>query len=213
MIVELTNGGVDYSFECVGNVEVMRSALESTHIGWGQACRVPYIVSISLSPLSVPLSFALPSLILQAVCHVADVPCVTRQSVIIGVAGSGQEIKTRPFMLVTGRVWRGTAFGGYQSRSQVRYATCSSNVCVCVCVYVCVCVSFFLSLTLSLSLSLSSNNINFYLWPQVPDLVDKYTKGQLKIDEYITHSFPIERINEAFDLLHDGKCLRAVMSF
>lgn len=122
VIVELTNGGVDYSFECVGNVDVMRAALESTHIGWGQ-------------------------------------------SVIIGVAGSGQEIKTRPFMLVTGRVWRGTAFGGYQSRSQV------------------------------------------------PQLVDKYVKGELKIDEYITHTFPIERINEAFELLHDGKCLRAVMSF
>lgn len=72
----MTNGGVDYSFECVGNVDVMRAALESTHIGWGQ-------------------------------------------SVIVGVAASGEEIKTRPFMLVTGRVWRGTAFGGYQSRSEV----------------------------------------------------------------------------------------------
>jgi len=76
VIVDQTRGGVDYSFECVGNVDLMRSALESTHIGWGQ-------------------------------------------SVIIGVAGAGKEIKTRPFQLVTGRVWKGTAFGGYKSRSEV----------------------------------------------------------------------------------------------
>ena len=75
-IVELTDGGVDYSFECIGNVNVMRQALECCHKGWGQ-------------------------------------------SVIIGVAGSGQEISTRPFQLVTGRVWRGTAFGGVKGRSEL----------------------------------------------------------------------------------------------
>jgi S-(hydroxymethyl)glutathione dehydrogenase/alcohol dehydrogenase len=75
-IVELTGGGVDYSFECIGNVEVMRQALECCHKGWGE-------------------------------------------SVIIGVAGAGQEISTRPFQLVTGRVWRGTAFGGTKGRTQV----------------------------------------------------------------------------------------------
>ena len=69
VIVELTDGGVDFSFECIGNVNVMRAALECCHKGWGE-------------------------------------------SVIIGVAGAGQEIKTRPFQLVTGRVWRGSAFGG-----------------------------------------------------------------------------------------------------
>ncbi|MCE2558629.1 MAG: S-(hydroxymethyl)glutathione dehydrogenase/class III alcohol dehydrogenase [Acidobacteria bacterium] len=76
VIVDLTDGGVDYSFECIGNVEVMRSALECCHKGWGE-------------------------------------------SVIIGVAGSGQEIATRPFQLVTGRVWRGTAFGGVRGRTDL----------------------------------------------------------------------------------------------
>ena len=76
VIVELTDGGVDYSFECIGNVDVMRSALECCHKGWGE-------------------------------------------SVIIGVAGAGQEISTRPFQLVTGRVWRGSAFGGVKGRSQL----------------------------------------------------------------------------------------------
>jgi S-(hydroxymethyl)glutathione dehydrogenase/alcohol dehydrogenase len=76
VIVELTDGGVDYSFECIGNVDVMRSALECCHKGWGE-------------------------------------------SVIIGVAGSGQEIATRPFQLVTGRVWRGTAFGGVKGRTEL----------------------------------------------------------------------------------------------
>jgi len=75
-LVELTGGGADYSFECIGNVEVMRQALECCHRGWGV-------------------------------------------SVIIGVAGSGQEIKTRPFQLVTGRVWKGTAFGGAKGRRDV----------------------------------------------------------------------------------------------
>ncbi|WP_444908195.1 S-(hydroxymethyl)glutathione dehydrogenase/class III alcohol dehydrogenase [Microbulbifer sp. SSSA008] len=76
VIVELTEGGVDYSFECIGNVNVMRSALECCHKGWGE-------------------------------------------SVIIGVAGAGQEISTRPFQLVTGRVWRGSAFGGVKGRSEL----------------------------------------------------------------------------------------------
>ena len=76
VIVELTDGGVDYSFECIGNVNVMRSALECCHKGWGE-------------------------------------------SVVIGVAGAGQEISTRPFQLVTGRVWRGSAFGGVKGRSQL----------------------------------------------------------------------------------------------
>ncbi|NNC97770.1 MAG: S-(hydroxymethyl)glutathione dehydrogenase/class III alcohol dehydrogenase [Gammaproteobacteria bacterium] len=76
VIVDLTDGGVDYSFECIGNVDVMRSALECCHKGWGE-------------------------------------------SVIIGVAGSGQEISTRPFQLVTGRVWRGTAFGGVRGRTEL----------------------------------------------------------------------------------------------
>jgi S-(hydroxymethyl)glutathione dehydrogenase/alcohol dehydrogenase len=75
-LVELTKGGADYSFECIGNVDVMRQALECCHRGWGQ-------------------------------------------SIIIGVAGAGQEIRTRPFQLVTGRVWRGTAFGGAKGRTQV----------------------------------------------------------------------------------------------
>lgn len=76
VIVEMTDGGVDFSFECIGNVNVMRSALECCHKGWGE-------------------------------------------SVIIGVAGAGQEISTRPFQLVTGRVWRGTAFGGVKGRSEL----------------------------------------------------------------------------------------------
>mmetsp|Transcript_40088 Transcript_40088/g.55703 ORF Transcript_40088/g.55703 Transcript_40088/m.55703 type:complete len:382 (-) Transcript_40088:185-1330(-) len=121
VLVELTDGGVDYSFECVGNTEVMRSALECCHKGWGE-------------------------------------------SVIIGVAASGQEISTRPFQLVTGRVWRGTAFGGYRSRVDV------------------------------------------------PILVDRYMNKEIKLDEYITHSFKLDQINEAFDLLHEGKCLRAVIT-
>ena len=76
VIVDLTDGGVDYSFECIGNTDVMRAALECCHKGWGE-------------------------------------------SVIIGVAGAGQEISTRPFQLVTGRVWRGSAFGGVRGRSEL----------------------------------------------------------------------------------------------
>lgn len=119
-LIDLTDGGVDYSFECIGNVSVMRAALECCHKGWGT-------------------------------------------SVIVGVAASGQEISTRPFQLVTGRVWKGTAFGGFKSRSQV------------------------------------------------PLLVDKYMKKEIKIDEYITHKLTLGEMNEAFDLLHEGSCLRCVL--
>ena len=122
VIVELTDGGVDYSFECIGNVNVMRSALECCHKGWGE-------------------------------------------SVIIGVAGAGEEISTRPFQLVTGRVWRGTAFGGVKGRSQL------------------------------------------------PGYVQQYMCGEIKIDEFITHNLPFEKINEAFDLLHEGKSIRTVLSY
>jgi S-(hydroxymethyl)glutathione dehydrogenase/alcohol dehydrogenase len=76
VIIDMTDGGVDYSFECVGNVQLMRAALECCHKGWGE-------------------------------------------SVIIGVAGAGQEISTRPFQLVTGRVWRGSAFGGVKGRTEL----------------------------------------------------------------------------------------------
>ncbi|XP_009113963.1 alcohol dehydrogenase class-3-like isoform X2 [Brassica rapa] len=121
VIVDLTDGGVDYSFECIGNVSVMRAALECCHKGWGT-------------------------------------------SVIVGVAASGQEISTRPFQLVTGRVWKGTAFGGFKSRTQV------------------------------------------------PWLVEKYMNKEIKVDEYITHSMTLGEINKAFDLLHEGTCLRCVLS-
>src|SRR5580704_3033839 len=121
-LVELTKGGADYSFECVGNVDLMRQALECTHRGWGE-------------------------------------------SIIIGVAGSAQEIKTRPFQLVTGRVWKGTAFGGVRGRSQV------------------------------------------------PEIVDWYMDGKIEIDPLITHKLPLERINEAFDLMHSGESIRTVIEF
>eukprot|EP01025_Chloroclados_australasicus_P049111 TRINITY_DN5585_c0_g1_i3.p1 TRINITY_DN5585_c0_g1~~TRINITY_DN5585_c0_g1_i3.p1 ORF type:complete len:376 (+),score=43.26 TRINITY_DN5585_c0_g1_i3:166-1293(+) len=120
VLVEMTDGGLDYTFECVGNVDVMRAALEACHKGWGT-------------------------------------------SVIIGVAGAGKEISTRPFQLVTGRVWKGTAFGGYRSRIDV------------------------------------------------PKLVDEYMDHKFQVDEYVTHNFKLDQINEAFKLLHEGKCLRAVV--
>lgn len=120
VLVELTDGGLDYTFECVGNVNTMRAALESCHKGWGT-------------------------------------------SVIVGVAGAGQEISTRPFQLVTGRVWKGTAFGGWKSRDSV------------------------------------------------PKLVKDYQSKKLLLDEFVTHNLPFAQINEAFDLLHAGKCLRAVL--
>jgi S-(hydroxymethyl)glutathione dehydrogenase/alcohol dehydrogenase len=114
VLVDKYDGGFDYTFECIGNVNTMRTALEAAHKGWGV-------------------------------------------SVIIGVAGAGQEIATRPFQLVTGRTWKGTAFGGWKSRDQV------------------------------------------------PILVEKYLKKQLKVDEFITHTMPLEEINKSFDLMHDGK--------
>lgn len=122
VVVDLTDGGVDYSFECIGNVHVMRSALECCHKGWGE-------------------------------------------SIIIGVAGAGQEISTRPFQLVTGRVWRGSAFGGVKGRSQL------------------------------------------------PDYVERYMRGEIKIDEFITYTMPLDRINEAFDLMHEGKAIRSVIQY
>ncbi len=121
-LIEMTGGGADYSFECIGNVDVMRQALECCHRGWGV-------------------------------------------SVIIGVAGSGQEIRTRPFQLVTGRTWKGTAFGGARGRTDV------------------------------------------------PKIVDWYMEKKINIDDLITHVMPLERINEAFDLMHEGKSIRSVVTF
>lgn len=122
VIVEMTDGGVDYSFECIGNVDVMRAALECCHKGWGE-------------------------------------------SVIIGVAGAGQEIRTRPFQLVTGRVWRGSAFGGVKGRSQL------------------------------------------------PGMVEQAMAGEIDLDPFITHELPLEQINEAFDLMHEGKSIRTVIKY
>ena len=121
-LVALTNGGADYSFECVGNVDLMRQALECCHKGWGE-------------------------------------------SIIIGVAGSGQEISTRPFQLVTGRVWRGTAFGGAKGRTDV------------------------------------------------PKIVDWYMDGKINIDDLITHTMPLDKINDAFHLMHEGESIRSVVLF
>ena len=121
-LVELTGGGADYSFECVGNTMLMRQALECCHRGWGT-------------------------------------------SVIIGVAGAGQEIATRPFQLVTGRVWKGSAFGGARGRTDV------------------------------------------------PRIVDWYMDKKIEIDRLITHKLPLERINEAFDLMHEGASIRTVVEF
>jgi S-(hydroxymethyl)glutathione dehydrogenase / alcohol dehydrogenase len=121
-IVDLTGGGADFSFECIGNVEVMRQALECCHRGWGE-------------------------------------------SIIIGVAGSGQEISTRPFQLVTGRVWKGTAFGGARGRTDV------------------------------------------------PKIVDWYMEGKININDLITHTMPLDKINDAFDLMHEGKSIRSVVVY
>ncbi|MBO1059607.1 MAG: S-(hydroxymethyl)glutathione dehydrogenase/class III alcohol dehydrogenase [Aphanizomenon flos-aquae CP01] len=121
-LVDLTKGGADYSFECIGNVNTMRQALECCHKGWGV-------------------------------------------SVIIGVAGAGQEISTRPFQLVTGRVWKGSAFGGARGRTDV------------------------------------------------PKIVDWYMDGKINIDDLITHVMPIERINDAFDMMHRGESIRSVVTF
>lgn len=121
-IVKMTDGGVDYSFECVGSVKLMRQALECCHKGWGE-------------------------------------------SIIIGVAAAGQEISTRPFQLVTGRVWRGSAFGGVKGRTEL------------------------------------------------PGYVDKYMKGEIKLDELVTFTMPIEEINKAFEYMHEGKSIRSVVTF
>ena len=121
-LVQLTDGGADYSFECIGNVNVMRQALECCHKGWGV-------------------------------------------SVIIGVAGAGQEISTRPFQLVTGRVWKGSAFGGARGRTDV------------------------------------------------PKIVDWFMEGKIDIDNLITHTMGIDEINKAFDLMHEGKSIRSVITF
>ena len=121
-IVDLTGGGADFSFECIGNVHTMRQALECCHRGWGE-------------------------------------------SIVIGVAGSGQEIATRPFQLITGRVWKGTAFGGARGRSDV------------------------------------------------PKIVDWYMEGKINIDDLITHTMPLDKINDAFDLMHEGKSIRSVVVY
>jgi len=121
-IVEITGGGLDYSIEAVGTVELMRIALESCHKGWGQSC-------------------------------------------IVGVAGAGKEISTRPFQLVTGRVWKGSAFGGVRGRSEL------------------------------------------------PTIVKQYMKGQIKVDEFITHRMALVDINKAFDLMLKGESLRAMIDF
>ena len=121
-IVQKTGGGADYSFECIGNVNTMRQALECCHKGWGE-------------------------------------------SIIIGVAGAGQEISTRPFQLVTGRVWKGTAFGGARGRTDV------------------------------------------------PRIVDWYMDGRINIDDLITHTMPLEKINDAFHLMHEGESIRSVVIY
>jgi S-(hydroxymethyl)glutathione dehydrogenase/alcohol dehydrogenase len=121
-LVNLTGGGADYTFDCTGNVNVMRTALECCHRGWGQ-------------------------------------------SIIIGVAEAGKEISTRPFQLVTGRVWKGSAFGGARGRTDT------------------------------------------------PKLVDWYMEKKIQIDPMITHKMPLERINEAFDLMHEGKSIRSVVVY
>ncbi len=121
-VVELTGGGADYSFDCTGNTDVMRQALECCHRGWGT-------------------------------------------SVIVGVAEAGREIATRPFQLVTGRVWKGTAFGGARGRTDT------------------------------------------------PKIVDWYMDGMIEIDPLITHTMPLEKINDAFDLMHEGKSVRSVVVY
>ncbi|KAK7964917.1 alcohol dehydrogenase [Apiospora saccharicola] len=120
-LIEMTDGGCDYTFDCTGNVGVMRAALEASHKGWGQ-------------------------------------------SIIIGVAAAGQEIATRPFQLVTGRVWKGCAFGGVKGRSQL------------------------------------------------PDLVQDYLGGKLKVDEFITHRENLKDINTAFEQMKAGDCIRCVVT-
>ena len=121
-LIDLTGGGADFSFECIGSVTTMRQALECCHRGWGE-------------------------------------------SIIIGVAPAGAEISTRPFQLVTGRVWKGSAFGGARGRTDV------------------------------------------------PKIVDWYMEGKINIDDLITHVMPLEKINDAFDLMHEGKSIRSVVVY
>ncbi|XP_019639569.1 PREDICTED: alcohol dehydrogenase class-3-like [Branchiostoma belcheri] len=122
VLADLTDGGLDFTFECIGNVHTMRAALEACHKGWGT-------------------------------------------SVIIGVAAAGQEISTRPFQLVTGRVWKGTAFGGWKSVDSV------------------------------------------------PKLVEEYQAGKIQVDEFVSHNFPLDKINESFHLMHAGESIRSVVHF
>jgi S-(hydroxymethyl)glutathione dehydrogenase/alcohol dehydrogenase len=121
-IIDITGGGADFSFECIGNVHTMRQSLECCHRGWGE-------------------------------------------SIIIGVAPSGTEISTRPFQLVTGRVWKGSAFGGARGRTDV------------------------------------------------PKIVDWYMEDKINIDDLITHTMPLEKINDAFDLMHKGESIRSVVVY
>ncbi|ALR18530.1 S-(hydroxymethyl)glutathione dehydrogenase/class III alcohol dehydrogenase [Vibrio natriegens] len=122
VLLDINKWGIDHTFECIGNVNIMRAALESAHRGWGQ-------------------------------------------SVIIGVAGAGQEISTRPFQLVTGRVWKGSAFGGVKGRSQL------------------------------------------------PQMVENAMKGDIQLEPFVTHTMTLDKINEAFDLMHEGKSIRTVINF
>lgn len=122
VLIELTGWGVDHTFECIGNVNVMRFALESAHRGWGQ-------------------------------------------SVIIGVAGAGKEISTRPFQLVTCRVWKGSAFGGVKGRTQL------------------------------------------------PGMVEDAMKGEIDLAPFVTHTMGLDDINEAFDLMHEGRSIRTVIHY
>lgn len=122
VLLDINKWGIDHTFECIGNVNVMRAALESAHRGWGQ-------------------------------------------SVIIGVAGSGQEISTRPFQLVTGRVWKGSAFGGVKGRSQL------------------------------------------------PGMVEDAMKGDIDLEPFVTHTMSLDEINDAFDLMHEGKSIRTVIRY
>ncbi len=121
-VTDLTGGGADFSFECIGNVNTMRQALECCHRGWGE-------------------------------------------SIVIGVAAAGQEISTRPFQLVTGRVWKGSAFGGARGRTDV------------------------------------------------PKIVDWYMEKKINIDDLITHTMPLEEINKAFHLMHEGESIRSVVVY
>jgi len=149
VIVEMTDGGVDYSFECIGNVGVMRAALECCHKG--QTARTaPHRTALHVQLACSHLCAASDRPQLHAVSAVAG----WGESTIIGVAGAGEEICTRPFQLVTGRVWRGSAFGGCKGRTQL------------------------------------------------PTLVNESMEGAINIDEFITHRFPLNEINEAFHEMH-----------